>query len=88
MCYICFFNHPFDDMILQETNLKCSRFCQQYTFTENSEKNMLAGDHNEFYGIQHPEIYLLDMKVQYKHKIELPLDMVGKHVLLYHCLHE
>ena len=45
---------------------------------------MLAGAHKKFYGIQHPEIYLLDLKVQYKHK--LPLDMVSKHVFLYFCL--
>ena len=44
---------------------------------------MLAGVHNKFYRIQHPEIYLLNLKVQYKHKIKLPLDMVSKHVFLY-----
>ena len=47
---------------------------------------MLAGAHKKFYRIQHPEIYLLDLKVQYKHKIKLPLDMVRKHVFLYLCL--
>ena len=47
---------------------------------------MLAGAHKKFYRIQHPEIYLLDLKVQYKHKIKLPRDMVSKHVLLYLCL--
>ena len=47
---------------------------------------MLAGAHKKFYCIQHPEIYLLDLKVQYKHKIKLPLDMVSKHVFLYLCL--
>ena len=40
----------------------------------------MAGAHKKFYRIQHPEIYLLDLKAQYKHKIELPLDMVTKHV--------
>ena len=44
---------------------------------------MLAGAHKKFYRIQHPEIYLLDLKVQYKHKIKLLLDMVSKHVFLY-----
>ena len=44
---------------------------------------MLTGAHKKFYRIQHPEIYLLDLKVQYKHKIKLPLDMVSKHVFLY-----
>ena len=34
----------------------------------------------------YPEIYLLDLKVQYKHKIKLPRDMVSKHVFLHHCL--
>ncbi len=47
---------------------------------------MLTGAHKKFYRIQHPEIYLLDLKVQYKHKIKLPLDMVSKHVFLYLCL--
>ena len=47
---------------------------------------MLAGTHKKFYRIQHPEMYSLDLKVQYKHKIKLPLDMVSKHVFLYLCL--
>ena len=41
---------------------------------------MLAGAHKKFYRIQHLEIYLLDLKVQY---MKLPLDMVSKHVLMY-----
>ena len=49
---------------------------------------MLAGAHKNFFRIRHvhPEIYLLDLKVQYKHKMKLLLDMVSKHVLLYLCL--
>ena len=47
---------------------------------------MLAGAHKKFYRIQHPEIYLLDLKVQYKHKIKLSLDMVSRHVFLCLCL--
>ena len=47
---------------------------------------MLAGAHKKFYCIQHLEIYLLDLKVQFYHKIKLPLDMVSKHVFLYLCL--
>ena len=50
---------------------------------------MLAGAHKKMkksYRIQHPEIYLLDLKVQNKHKIKLPFDMVSKHVFLYLCL--
>ena len=47
---------------------------------------MLAGAHKKFCRIQHPEIYLLDLKVQYKRRMKLPLDMVSKHVLLYLCL--
>ena len=39
---------------------------------------MLAGAHKKFYRIQHPKIYLLDLKVQYKHKMKLPLDMISK----------
>ena len=53
---------------------------------ENSGKNVLAGAHKKFYRIQHPEIYLLDLNVQYKHQMKLLLDMVSKHVLLYLCL--
>ena len=41
---------------------------------------MLAGDQKKFERIQHTEIYLLGPKVQYKHKMKLPLDMVSKHV--------
>ena len=41
----------------------------------------MVGAHKKFYRIQHPEIYLLDLKVQYKHKMKLPLDMVSKHVI-------
>ena len=46
---------------------------------------MLAEAHKKFCRIQYLEIYLLDLKVQYKHKIKLPLDMVSKHVFLYLC---
>ena len=46
---------------------------------------MLAGAHKKFYRIQHPEIHLLDLNVQYKHKMKLPLNMVGKRVLWYLC---
>ena len=44
---------------------------------------MLAGAHKKFYRIQHPEIYLLGLKVQYKHKIKLPRDLVQ--VNMYFC---
>ena len=57
-----------------------------YSFFENSGKNVLAGGHKKFYRIQHSQIYLLDPKVQNKHKIKFPLDMVSKHVFLYLCL--
>ena len=30
---------------------------------------MLAEAHKKFHRVQHAEIYLLDLKVQYKHKI-------------------
>ena len=73
-------------MIFQEINLKFRLFCEYYSFIENSGKNVLAGADKKFYRIQHPEIYLLDLKVQDKHKIKLPLDMVSKHVFLYLCL--
>ena len=32
---------------------------------------MLAGAHKKFYRVQHAEIYLLDLKVQYKHEMKL-----------------
>ena len=41
---------------------------------------MLAGAHKKFYRVQHAEIYLLDLKVQYKHKMKLSLAMVSKHI--------
>ena len=47
---------------------------------------MLAGAHKKFYRVQHTEIYLLDLKVQYKHKMKLFLAMVSKHIFLYPCL--
>ena len=46
-------------------------------------KKLLAGVHKKFERVQHTEIYLLGLKIQYKHKIKLPLDMVSKHVFLY-----
>ena len=47
---------------------------------------MLAGAHKKFYRVQHAEMYLLDLKAQYKHKMKLSLAMVSKHILLYLCL--
>ena len=47
---------------------------------------MLAGAHKKFYRVQHAEIYLLDLKVQYKHKMKLSLTMISKHIFLYPCL--
>ena len=47
---------------------------------------MLAGAHKKFYRVQHAEIYLLPLKVQYKHKMKLSLAMVSKHIFLYLCL--
>ena len=41
---------------------------------------MLVKAHKTFYRVQHAETYLLDLKVQYKHKMKLPLDMVSKRV--------
>ena len=46
----------------------------------------MAGAHKKFHRVQHAEIYLLDLKVQYKHKMKLPLAMVSKHIFLYLCL--
>ena len=42
----------------------------------------MAGAHKKSECVQHTEIYLLGLKVQYKHKTKLPLDMASKHVLL------
>ena len=84
--YVVFY-HLLDDIndFSKTINLKFRLFFQ-YSFIGNSGKNVLAGAHKKFYRIQHPEIYLLDLKVQYKHKIKLLLDMVSKHVFLYLCL--
>ena len=43
---------------------------------------MLARAHKKFYRVQHAEIYLLDLKVQYKRKMKLSLTMVSKHIFL------
>ena len=42
---------------------------------------MLAEAHKKSERVQHTEIYLLGLKLQYKHKTKLPLDIVSKHVL-------
>ena len=47
---------------------------------------MLAGAHKKLYRVQHAEIYLLDLKVQYKDEMKLPLGMIIEHVFLYLCL--
>ena len=73
-------------MIFLRKKSEISPFCQEYSFIENTGKNVLTGAHKKFYRIQHPEIYLLDLTAQYKHKMKLPLDMVSKHVVLYLCL--
>ena len=39
----------------------------------NLNKKVLAGAHKKFQRVQHTEIYLLGPKVQYKHKMKLPL---------------
>ena len=44
---------------------------------------MLVGAHKKFERVQHTEIHLLGLKLQYQAKMKLPLDMVSKHVLLY-----
>ena len=46
-------------------------------------KNLLAGAHKKFERARHTEIYLLGLKVQYKPKFKLPVDMVSEHVVLY-----
>ena len=74
------FDHLFDDINDFPRNKS------EYSFVENSGKNVLARAHKKFYRTQHLEIYLLDRKVQYKHEMKLPLDMVSKHVVLYLCL--
>ena len=46
-------------------------------------KNVLVGAQKKFERIQHTEIHLLSLKVQYQAKMKLPLDAVSKHVFLY-----
>ena len=73
-------------MIFPRNKSEISPFLSIMEFYRKFRKNVLAGAHKKFYRIQHPEIYLLDLKVQFKHKMKLPLDIVSKHVLLYLCL--
>ena len=42
----------------------------------------MAGAHKKSERVQRTEIYLLGLKLPYKHKTKLPLDMVSKHVPL------
>ena len=65
---------------------KISTFLSMISFYRKFMKNLLAGAYKKFYRIRHPELYLLDLKVLYKHKIELPFDTVSKRVLLHLCL--
>ena len=51
-------------------------------YREIYTKNVLARAHKKFQRVQPTKIYLLGPKVQYKHKMKLPLNMVSKHVLL------
>ena len=44
---------------------------------------MLAGAHKKFESAKPTETYLADLRVQYKPKVKLPLDLVNKNVLLY-----
>ena len=50
----------------------------------NLRKNMLAEAYKKFERVQPTEIYLLGLKVQYKHEMKLSFDIVSKHVVL--CL--
>ena len=47
------------------------------------KKKRLAGAHKKFESAKHTETYLADLRVQYKPKVKLPLDLVNKNVLLY-----
>ena len=69
----------FSDMHYESRFLDTFRGHNIRPIIENSGKNVLAGANKKLYRIQHPEIYLLDLQVQYKHK--LPLDMVN----MYFC---
>ena len=73
-------------MIFPKNKSEILPFLSIIYFYRKFRKKVLAGAHKKFYRIQHPEIYLLDLKVQYKHKMKLPVDMVSKHVFLYLCL--
>ena len=44
---------------------------------------MLAAADKEFERVQHTEIYLSGLKLQYKTKFKLPLDTISKHVFSY-----
>ena len=57
---------------------KISPFLTVIVFVGRLKKNVLAGVHKKFERAQHTEIYLLGLKVQYKPKFKLPLDMIRR----------
>ena len=47
-----------------------SPFFNNNSFLGKLKKNVFAGAHKRFERVQHTEIYLLDLKVQYRHKMK------------------
>ena len=77
-----FITFPMTQAVFAKNESEISLFFTMIVLQENLNKNVLAGAHKKSECVQHTEIYLLGLKVQYKHKTKLPLDMVSKHVLL------
>ena len=70
-------------VIFSKIELEISPFLTVIQFYSNLGKKVLARAHKKFLCEQHSEIYLLALKEQDKTKMELPLDMVSKHVFWY-----
>ena len=82
MLYVVFYYPSNDTSGFAKNESEISPFLTMIILYENSNKNVLAGAHKKSERVQHTEIYLLGLKVQYKHKTKLPFDMVSKHVPL------
>ena len=80
--YVVFYYPSNDTSGFAKNESEISPFLTMIILYENLNKNVLAGAHKKSERVQHTEIYLLGLKVQYKHKTKLPFDMVSKHVPL------
>ena len=82
MLYVVFYYLSNDTSGFAKNESEISPFLKIMVYYREIEQNVLAKSHKRSERVQHTEIHLLGLKVQYKHKTKLPLDMVSKHVLL------